>query len=293
MNGAGARRRRTGPPHFWQVARGGSEMRCRTSKTPAHRSHWYSYVGNRFTSCEKRSTSPSFLSKRRWPGWLLLGMALLILVACATSKEDAEVRRLRARAAYDLALTELCWKRPLTEPCQPRISLGVASLHEAISLTPQEPLYQNTLGLVHLELKNLPQAMEAFKKALELNPDYADAHHNLGVALAESGRWEEALKAYEKALAIPTYTRPETTYTTMGWAYYNLDRLGEAESALLKAIRLEPGLEAAHYHLGLVLLKAGRREEARAAFHRARELAPDSDFGRLAQERLRALGEGR
>lgn len=290
MNGAGARRRRTGPPHFSQAARGGSEMRCQASKTRSHRSHWYSYVGTDITSVEKRSTAPSAVSKRRWSRWLLLGLVLTALAACAAGKE-AEARRLRARAVYDLALTDLCLNRPRTEPCEPRISAGLAALQEAISLDPRQAVYQNTLGLVHLNLKNLPQAIEAFKKALELNPDYAEAQHNLGVGLAESGQWEEAIKAYLKALTIPSNASPESVYTNMGWAYYNLGRLGEAESALRQALRLEPTLAAAHYNLGLVLLKAGRREEAKAAFRRTLELAPDSTFGMAAREHLKALGE--
>lgn len=290
MNGAGARRRRTGPPHVPHAARGGSEMRCRTSKTRSQRSHWYSYVGNGLTSIEKRSTAPSFLSKRRGTCWLLLGLALTTLAACVTA-EELEVRRLRARASYDLALSELCLTRPRAGPCEPRVSIGLASLKEAVELNPGEPVYQNTLGLVYLNIKNLPEATEAFRKALELNPSYADAHHNLGVALAEAGQWEEAIKAYQKALAIPTFAHLESLYSNMGWAYYNLGRLADAERALLQAIRLNPALEAAHYHLGLVLLKADRREEAKAAFTRARELAPDSDFGSAAREHLKALGE--
>lgn len=266
-------------------------MRCQTSKTRLQCSHWYSYVGNGLTSGEQRSTAPLFLSKLRWRGCLLLGMVLTILAACATG-DEARVRKLRARATYGRALTELCLDRRSTEPCEPRISAGLASLREAASLDPEESLYQNGLGLIHLDLRDLPQALEAFQKAVALNPDYGDAHHNLGVALAESGRWEEAVKAYQKALAILTYTHPESSYTTLGLAYYNLGRLGEAESVLLQAIRLEPTLQAARYNLGLVLLKAGRQEEAKAVFRGVRELAPDSGFGRAALEHLRALGEG-
>ncbi len=220
----------------------------------------------------------------------MLGLVLTALAACATGRE-AEVSRLRAQAVYERALTELCLNRPRAEPCEPRISAGLAALQEAISLDPQQAVYPNTLGLVRLNLKNLPQAMDAFKKALELNPDYAEAQHNLGVTLAESGQWEEAIKAYQKALAIPTNAHAESVYTNMGWAYYNLDRLNEAESALRQALRLEPTLGPAYYHLGLVLLKAGQREEAKAAFHRVLELAPDSEFGRAARAHLKALGE--
>ncbi len=223
----------------------------------------------------------SWLSKLRSLA-VLSSLALTVLAACATGRE-AEVGRLRAQATYELALTELR---------EGRTSPGLALLQEAISLDPRQAVYQNTLGLVHLNLKNLPQATGAFKKALELNPDYAEAQHNLGVALAESGQWEEAIKAYQKTLAMPSNAHAGSVYTNMGWAYYSLGRLDEAERALQQAVRFEPTLGPAYYHLGLVFLKAERREEARAAFRRVVELEPDSEFGRAAQAHLKALGEG-
>ena len=52
MKGAEDSKRRTEPPHVSQVTRGGSEMRCLTSKTLSHWWHWYSYVGtNRKATC--------------------------------------------------------------------------------------------------------------------------------------------------------------------------------------------------------------------------------------------------
>jgi Flp pilus assembly protein TadD len=65
----------------------------------------------------------------------------------------------------------------------------------------------------------------------------------------------------------------------------------EAEDSLRFAIRLNPTLPAAHYTLGLVLVRQGRPDEARVAFRRARELAPDSPFGQAAAQHLRALGD--
>ena len=51
-------------------------------------------------------------------------------------------------------------------------------------------------------------------------------------------------------------------------------------------------MASAYYHLGLVLVKAGRRDEARTAFRQARELAPETPLGLAASEHLKALGEG-
>ena len=46
------------------------------------------------------------------------------------------------------------------------------------------------------------QASELFQKAVELNPNYADAHYGLGLALFDQGRWEEAIRSLENAIKI-------------------------------------------------------------------------------------------
>ncbi len=42
--------------------------------------------------------------------------------------------------------------------------------------------------------------MAAYHKALELTPDYTDAHYNLGIALKGQAKLDEAVAAYRKAL---------------------------------------------------------------------------------------------
>jgi Flp pilus assembly protein TadD len=51
-------------------------------------------------------------------------------------------------------------------------------------------------------------------------------------------------------------------------------------------------MQAAYYNLGLVLSAENRSDEARVAFRRARQLAPETPFGQAASERLKALGDG-
>jgi tetratricopeptide (TPR) repeat protein len=42
--------------------------------------------------------------------------------------------------------------------------------------------------------------MAHYQRALEIRPDYAEAHYNLGIALAARGRTNQALEHYRKAL---------------------------------------------------------------------------------------------
>src|SRR5262249_4978569 len=134
------------------------------------------------------------------------------------------------------------------------------------------------------------EAEVEFRKAVELDPNYAEAHHNLGLANAEQGRWDQAIAEYKKALSLPIYSTPEVAYYNLGRAYTQTGKPKEAEEALRTAIQLDSRLGAAYYQLGLVTYNAGRPDEAKMLFRRARDLEPGSPFGQAATNALKALG---
>jgi superkiller protein 3 len=217
--------------------------------------------------------------------WIvLLCLAVPVVSGCATkeSAQRTEVQKLQARAAYDRALSYLNEKQP--EP-------AMTALQEAISVNPNQAVYRDTLGVVLLELGRPDMALEHFTKAVEIDPIYADAYFHMGTALAEARKWEEAVVAYKKALSLPTLTIPESANQNLGLALYHLKRYQEAEQTLRFAISLDPKLQAAYYNLGLVFVAENRKEEAKAVFRQATQLAPDSPVGQAAQDRLKALGE--
>jgi Tfp pilus assembly protein PilF len=220
---------------------------------------------------------------RRHGLWLVL-LAFGLVWGCGTREaaQRTEVQKLQARAAYDRALSYLNDKQPAP---------AMTALQEAISVNPSSPVYRDTLGVVLLELGRPDMAVEHFKKAVELDPIYADAYFHLGTALAEARRWEEAVTAYKKALSLPTLTIPESANQNLGLALYHLKRYQEAEQTLRFAISLDPRLQAAYYNLGLVFVAENRKEEAKSAFRQASQLGPDSPVGQAAQDRLKALGE--
>jgi type IV pilus assembly protein PilF len=214
----------------------------------------------------------------------VLGLWLVTLAAsgCA-ARGPSELQVIQARAAYERGLSDLGEGRP---------ALGLAALREAVSLDEGNAAYHNALGLLLLDLEQHREALEEFSRAVTLDPTFAEAQHNRGVALAEAGRWEEAIVAYQKVLSIPTYPTPDIAYHNLGWAQYNVGRYQAAEEAVRLAVRLDPQQPGYYYTLGLVLLKTGIKEEAKAAFRRARELGPDSPFDAAASRHLQALGEG-
>ena len=75
---------------------------------------------------------------------------------------------------------------------------AVESYQQAIKLNANssnpQPLSKphNNLGLAYAALEQLTEAAAEFHQAVQLRPDYAEAHYNLGVAYAQSGRKPEA-----------------------------------------------------------------------------------------------------
>lgn len=165
------------------------------------------------------------------------------------------------------------------------------SLEQAVSLDPNRAVYRNALGLAQLHSGGLAQSVSSFHEAIRLNANFFDAYNNLGVALAQSGKWKEAIAAFEKVLTFPFYSSPEIVYQNLGWAYYNLGRYQEAESALKSALRLDPQIALTHYTLGLLYEKQHRKPDALQSYREAVKLTADSETGQKAQERLKALSD--
>jgi superkiller protein 3 len=218
---------------------------------------------------------------RNVAGALIAALVALAVAAggCATSKE-AQVRKIQARNAFDQGGSNFR---------EGRVSLGLASLQEAVQLDPDNATYWNALGVAQLQLRRWPEAQASFEKAIELDGNYAEAYHNLGLAQARQGRLDQAVASYRKALTYPTYPSPELAYHNMGEAYLRQGKLGEAEESLRQAVQLEAKNQFSYYLLGVVLVEAGRKEEAAMVFRQARDLDPGSSVGLLTVEALKTL----
>ena len=109
-------------------------------------------------------------------------------------------------------------------------------------------------------------AIAAYKKAIALKPDYADAHFGMGMAYG-SGQEAEAIAAYKKALAIkPDYP---FAHHNMAGDYYELGRHTEALAAYKKAIALDPDFALTYRGVGRSCRKLKLYTKATAAFEKA------------------------
>lgn len=114
------------------------------------------------------------------------------------------------------------------------------------------------------------------RQIISMQPDDARALNHLGYMLADqTERYEEALELIERAIALSP--DDPAIIDSLGWAQYKLGRYEEALENLRRAYAAFPDHEVAS-HLGEVLWKLDRRDEAIAVWEEALEERPDSEL---------------
>ncbi len=150
---------------------------------------------------------------------------------------------------------------------------AAAQYRASTQLDPLYPEPYKALGDLFLAAPRrlFDQAVEAYNKAIELRPFYADAHVGLGEARAAKGETDAAVAAYQKALSFnPVNPR---VYMSLGKIYYSEKGLYyEAVNAYKKAIDLDPSSVEARMGLGEVYEDKGLYKEAIEEYRRVIEV---------------------
>ena len=128
-------------------------------------------------------------------------------------------------------------------------------------------------GLAAQQQGNAQRAADAYRRAIEIDPDYAEAHANLGVVLARMGKYEEAVASYERALRINP--RLNAARLNLGLAQYRAGLLPRAVQTIQAAYAADPSLLQARQLLGLLLVEAGKEAEAIPHLEASLQAQPD------------------
>lgn len=131
---------------------------------------------------------------------------------------------------------------------------AIISSNRAIALDPASAEGYKALGTAIMDL-NVTKGLEAYLKAIELNPNYHPAFYNLGVLYQWKGELIESIRCYEKSLMLdPGFADP---YANLGDVYRLLEESERAEQYLKKSIELRPDNSEGHYFLALFYLGEG------------------------------------
>lgn len=149
------------------------------------------------------------------------------------------------------------------------LEMAEAHYRESLAIEPQPAIY-NDLGFV-LERQGLPfEAVDMYRKSLELEPESTTAHYNLAASLARSNELDEAEVHFRAALEKNPNTQ---THTGLGVVLSQLGRADEAVASLRDAIQADPNNATAHEELAKVLVDLGRTDEALKELEMAKALS--------------------
>ncbi len=136
---------------------------------------------------------------------------------------------------------------------------------------------QSNLGRVYLEAGEPARALGPLTEALLLASgpnEEAIVHANLALAHGLEGRHEDAIQEYRRAIELKG--ADAQIHTNLAATYLAMSRADEAKRALEEAIATDPEYAPAYSNLGVVLEQMGERERAREAYLRAIRIDPDS-----------------
>jgi TolB-like protein/Tfp pilus assembly protein PilF len=157
--------------------------------------------------------------------------------------------------------------------CTHRYAADLA--HRAVALDDEDPWAHLALGYLSFTERDTEATVSEYKRALDMNPNFATAYGYLGWALVFDGQSEEAIRYFQQALRMSPHDPLKAFfYSGTCVAHYFADRYEEAITWGRKALSERPGFTAAQRILCASLAQAGRERETAEAMARLREIQP-------------------
>jgi tetratricopeptide (TPR) repeat protein len=169
-----------------------------------------------------------------------------------------------------------------------KVSEALALLEDTVRKYPEVDYAWVAYGRALVSADDFETAEGAFRRALHLAPNMAEAHFYLGVSLYQQKKRPAAEVEFRRA----TELQPADA-----WAHYNLGQCLKEEGkralaidAFRAAARARPQFAEAHRDLGELLAQAGQDAEALAELRQAVDLAPDDTAAQKLLEQVRNKG---
>ena len=150
---------------------------------------------------------------------------------------------------------------------------AIDSFRQAINIKPNFADSHHNLGSALKEKCDLDEAISSFRQAVKIKPDHADAYDNIGICLAEKGELDGAIASYRQAIKIkPDYAE---AHNNMGCALHEKGELDEAISSFRQAFKIKAEFADAYLNMGASLGEKGEFDEAINTYRQAIKIKPD------------------
>lgn len=113
-------------------------------------------------------------------------------------------------------------------------------------------------------------AVQSYRQAIELDPEYCDAMDNLALLLKQKGNYEEAVTLYQQSIAI--YPDGYVAHLGLANAYSQMEQYDQAINEFETMLMLFPDDPEGYYGLGIVYFNISDYQQSLAQFMRAEEI---------------------
>jgi TolB-like protein/Flp pilus assembly protein TadD len=153
-------------------------------------------------------------------------------------------------------------------PSETRPQSRVAAL-KALELNPNLAEAHNALAKIAMDYDvDFAEATREFKRAIELNPNYAGAHHWFSGTLESEGQFDEAIAESKLGTELDPFSA--VNLSDQGRVYCSARRFPEAKASFEKALAIDPAFSWTHWHYGEMLQVSGDLKGAAAEYAKAR-----------------------
>jgi predicted O-linked N-acetylglucosamine transferase (SPINDLY family) len=129
---------------------------------------------------------------------------------------------------------------------------AIEAYRRAIAIDPNNPLPHNNLGTALLHLQQADQVIAEYQAAIRLQPNLAEAHYNLGNAMRSRGLYDNAIASFQTAARLkPDYA---DALNNLGNAFRERGQLDEAMQCYRQAMATNPDHRYAQSNLAYAML---------------------------------------
>jgi len=208
------------------------------------------------------------------PGKILVCVVVAVmLAACTSSAERKREKQNAARAATSYTELGIEYLR------QGKYELSRAKLEKALELNPDYPQAHGAIAVLYEKVGDTKLAEQHYKKALRLSPDDSGSQNNYGQFLCFQGRYKEAQEEFMKAANNPFYATPVVPLTNAGLCAKRVPDAVLAEQYFRQALQDDPKFAPALLQMAIMKFESGRFLSARAYLERFQQVTkhnPDS-----------------
>ena len=158
----------------------------------------------------------------------------------------------------DLTLARLTLARLYMDMARP--SRAREELETALETMPDSPQLLSLLGETDRALNNAQHSVELNRRALQIDPAFAQARYYLGLALLDLKQYPEAIRELQQV--AQSGANPAESYLALGVAQLSARHTDEAIAALHEALRADASSAEAHIQLARAYRLKGRLRDA-------------------------------